>query len=161
MMTNMKPRLSHFAAAPEGVQALMAFSRYSAEGSLDEKLLALIDLRASQMNGCAFCAVLHANDARDAGESEDRLTAVSVWRDTPWFSKRERIALEWTERLTDLVHSEIDDELYESALAEFGERGLTDLTIAVATVNAWNRLNVPFRTPPDPKFRSKSLAMRR
>jgi alkylhydroperoxidase family enzyme len=84
-----------------------------------------------------------------------------VWRDTPWFSKRERIALEWTERLTDLVHSEIDDELYESALAEFGERGLTDLTIAVATINAWNRLNVPFRTPPDPKFRSKSLAMRR
>jgi alkylhydroperoxidase family enzyme len=109
------------------------------------------------MNGCAFCTILHVNDARDAGESDDRLTAVAVWRDVPWFSERERIALEWTERLTDLAHSEIDDEFYERALKEFGERGLVDLTLAVATINAWNRLNVPFRVPPDPKFRSKAV----
>lgn len=155
-MTNTKPRLRPYDVARDGINALITFARYGSQGStIDENLANIVCLRASQINGCAFCAVLHANDARDAGETEDRLTALAVWRDTPWFSERERIALEWTERLTDLAHSEVDDDLYERAVAEFGERGLADLSIAVATINAWNRLNVPFRTPPDTKFRSK------
>lgn len=155
-MTNTKRRLAPYVAAPDGIRALLRLSGYQSESSsLDAQLLALVELRASQMNGCAFCTVMHANDARDAGETEHRLTALAVWRDTPWFTERERIALEWTERVTDLAHSEIDDQLYERALTEFGELGLTDLTLAIATINAWNRMNVPFRTPPDPKFSSK------
>jgi AhpD family alkylhydroperoxidase len=155
MMTN-NPRLSVPAVAPQGLQAVLALSKYVLEApSLDEKLVTLCLLRASQINRCAFCTVLHANDARDAGETEDRLTSVAVWRDTQWFSERERIALDWTERLTDLSHSEFDDAVYERALAEFGERGLADLTLAVAVINVFNRLNVPFRTPPNPQFRTK------
>jgi|SRR5579872_1120159 len=157
MITEIKPRLSAQAAAPEELRkALIALGRSISENSsLDEKLEAIVALRASQMNGCAFCTVLHAADARDAGETQERLDAVAVWRDTPWFAPRERLALEFAERATDLINSEFDDDFYEKALAEFGERGLIDLAATVAMVNTWNRLNVPFRTPPNPQFRSK------
>jgi len=157
MITELRPRLSAQAVAPKDLSAaLMALGRTISENSsLEEKLQALVALRASQMNGCAFCTVLHAADARDAGETQQRLDALAVWRDTPWFTERERIALEWTERATDLMNSEFDDGFYEAALAEFGERGLVDLAATVGIINIWNRLNVPFRTPPNPQFRSK------
>ena len=150
-------RLNFHAVAPEAAQALLALSRYGHAGNtLDETLLNLVQLRASQMNGCAFCTVLHVNDARDAGESDERLNTVVVWRETPYFTERERIALELTEILTDLAGAHVDDALYERADAEFGERGLADLIFAIGTINMWNRINVPLETPPNQQFRSKA-----
>ena len=155
MMTN--KRLSYMQAAPQAGQALLSLSAYGSKGSsLDEGLLNLVQLRASQINGCGFCTVLHVNDARDAGETDERLHTLAVWREVPYFNERERIALEFTEKLTDLAHNEIEDELYARGAAEFGERGLADLAFAIATINMWNRMNVAFCTPPDPRFRSKS-----
>jgi AhpD family alkylhydroperoxidase len=156
-----RQRLAFMDAAPGAVNAVLAAGRYNLSGtSLDERLLALVELRASQMNGCAFCTVLHINDARDAGETDERLSTVVVWRDVPYFSERERIAFELTEVLTDLVHNKVGDDLYDRALKEFGERGLADLIYAIATINAWNRINVALQAPPNQQFRSKmSLSM--
>jgi AhpD family alkylhydroperoxidase len=151
-----KPRLLPYAVLPDAPRALLAVTRYLIEDStLDERLPALVQLRASQINGCGFCTVLHANEARDADETNERLVALPSWREIPWFSEREEIALEWTECLTKLAVCDISDELYERALTEFGERSLIELTLAVAGINAWNRVNGAFRVPPNNTFREK------
>jgi AhpD family alkylhydroperoxidase len=115
---------------------------------IDPRLLDLIKLRASQINGCAFFMDLHASDARKAGESERRLATVSAWRDTPFFTERERAALAWTESLTNIAQTHAPDADYEALAAQFDAREMANLTLAIVTINAWNRFAIGFRKMP-------------
>lgn len=143
----MRPaRLDYHRTAHEGVTSMLALERYLRTTDLEPALVELVRLRASLMNGCAYCVTVHARDARAQGESEQRLWALSVWRETPFFSPRERAALAWTESVTDIASGGVNDALYEEARAHFGEKALVDLTVAVIAINAWNRLAITFRT---------------
>jgi AhpD family alkylhydroperoxidase len=141
----MSPRIDYYKAAPAGLKALFGLEQYVHTSSLEPALLELVKLRASLINGCAYCVDVHTKDARARGETEQRLFAVPVWRETPFFSDRERAALAWTEAITDIARSGVDDAVYGEARAHFGEKDLVDLTLAVVAINAWNRLAVTFR----------------
>jgi AhpD family alkylhydroperoxidase len=138
-------RINYYKVAPGGVQAMYALEQYLRTSGLEPALIELVKLRASLMNGCAYCVDIHTKDARAKGETEQRLFAVPVWRDTPFFSPRERAALGWTEAVTDIGLGGVCDALYEEARTQFTEKELVDLTFAVIAINAWNRLAVPFR----------------
>ena len=125
-----------------------AISALDASAPFEPRLRELVRIRASQINGCAFCVDMHTADARKAGETERRLYAVSVWRETPFFTPRERAALAWTESLTQLSQTHAPDEDYEQAAAQFTPKELVDLTVAICTINSWNRLAVGFRKMP-------------
>ncbi len=144
----MEPRLSYPTVAPKVLQAVLGVSQAVKENDLEPELLELLDLRASQINGCAYCLTLHANALRKMGETERRLDLLPAWREAPGYTERERAALAWTESLTRLEPDGVPDAVYETALAHFGEKGLVDLTLAVTTINTWNRLNIAFRNPP-------------
>ncbi len=144
----MEPRIVYGEAAPGATKGLLALEAYVAQSGLERSLIELIKTRASQINGCAYCLDMHTKDARAAGESEQRLYALSAWRETPFYSERERAALAWTEAITLLAESGAPDEVYEQARACFTERELVDLTMAVIAINGWNRLAVGFRTVP-------------
>jgi AhpD family alkylhydroperoxidase len=118
------------------------------KSSLEESLLPLIDLRASQMNGCAFCVDMHVKQAKIAGERELRLHHVTVWRESSLFTERERAALEWTEALTKLDAHGVPDELFTRVREQFSESELSDLTFAIVTINGWNRMSIGFRAEP-------------
>ena len=134
--------------APEAFDLVMALGRAAAKAGLDKPLLELIKLRASQINGCAFCVQFHILQGEGLGIAVDKLNLVVVWRETPLFSPRERAALAWTEALT-LLTQGVSDEVYAQARAEFSEQELTYLTSAIASVNVWNRFGVAYRwTPP-------------
>jgi AhpD family alkylhydroperoxidase len=134
--------------APEAYDAVFALTRAAAKAGLDKQLLELIKLRASQINGCAFCVQFHILQGESLGVPVDKLNLVVVWREAPQFSPRERAALAWTEALT-LLTGGVSDEIYAQASAEFSEQELAYLTSAVASINAWNRLGVAYRwTPP-------------
>jgi AhpD family alkylhydroperoxidase len=134
--------------APEAYDAVFALTRAAAKAGLDKQLLELIKLRASQINGCAFCVQFHILQGESLGVPVDKLNLVVVWREAPQFSPRERAALAWTEALT-LLTGGVSDEIYAQASAEFSEQELAHLTSAVASINAWNRLGVAYRwTPP-------------
>lgn len=143
----MKPRLDYAAEAPD-VRAIMLdfWKKVSALG-LDERLLHLVFLRASQINGCAFCIDMHAKDMRAAGESEERVYMTSAWRESALYDEKERAALAWTEAVTRLEGQEVRDEIYDLALRHFSPADLARLTLAVVEINCWNRLNIAFRTP--------------
>jgi AhpD family alkylhydroperoxidase len=128
-------------------RAMLALSTEVA-ANIDQKLFALIEIRASQMNECAYCIDMHTKDARALGETEQRIYALSAWRETPFFTDRERAALEWTEAVTALGESHVPDDLFERTRAVFSEAELVALTFAVVVINAWNRLAVPFRAVP-------------
>ena len=130
------------------VQPLFAVQGAIDAGGLDRKLLHLLMMRASQINGCAYCLDMHAKDARAEGETEQRLYSLNAWRETPFFSDRERAALEWTEAVTLVSTTHVPDETYEAVRAHFSEEEIKTLTLAVAMINTWNRLNVAFRTVP-------------
>jgi AhpD family alkylhydroperoxidase len=130
------------------VQSLFAVQGTIDAGGLDHKLLHLVKMRASQINGCAYCLDMHAKDARAEGETEQRLYSLDAWRETPFFSDRERAALEWTEAVTLVAATHVPDEAYEAVRAHFSEDEIKTLTLAVAMINTWNRLNVAFRTVP-------------
>lgn len=115
---------------------------------LEQSLLELVRMRASQVNGCAYCLDMHSKDARAEGESEQRLHTLIAWRETPFFNERERAALAWTEALTVISERDVPDELYSNTREHFSESELVALTIAVIAINGWNRLAIPFRTPP-------------
>lgn len=132
------------------VQQMMKTGTYLRESGLDLDLLELISMRASQINGCAFCLALHAKTLREAGGREDRLAVLAAWRETDWFTERERAALAWTEAVTTLENREVPDDVYAQARAEFSEQELADLTLAVVAINGWNRLNIAFHNPPVP-----------
>ncbi len=144
----MEPRLDIGKIAPAAGRAMFGLERYARESGLETSLLELVRLRASQINGCGYCIDMHTKDARAEGETEQRLYTLSVWRETPFFSDRERAALEWTEAVTDISRNNVSDELYERVRKQFNETELVNLTIAVIAINGWNRLAIPFRSVP-------------
>jgi AhpD family alkylhydroperoxidase len=144
----MEERLNYAEAAPQGYRAMLTLSRYSEECDLEPLLLELVRMRASQINGCAYCLDMHSKDARALGESEQRLYALNAWRETPFYSPRERAALLWTEELTLISQGHVPDAVYEEARQHFSEQELVDLTLAIVVINGWNRLAISFRSLP-------------
>jgi len=142
-------RLDYRQVAPEAVQAMRELEAYVKSTGLEPPLLELVKIRASQLNGCAYCIDLHTRNARAAGEAERRIYALSTWQETPFFSARERAALAWAEAVTLLAEGGVPDDVYEEARRHFTDRELVDLTMAVVAINGWNRLAVAFRLPPE------------
>jgi AhpD family alkylhydroperoxidase len=140
----MKQRINLQEKGQSAIKSLFAVGGYLAKSSLDKSLLELMYFRVSQINGCAFCLDMHSKDLLAKGESAQRLFVMDAWRETPFFSERERAALAWAEAVTKIVNGEVSDEVYEAAKQEFSEEELIDLTLAVATINTWNRLNIAF-----------------
>lgn len=141
-------RLDFGKASPTAYKALLGLEHTVRESGLEHSLLELVKLRASQINGCGFCVDMHAADARKAGESERRLTAVVVWRETPFFTPRERAALAWTEALTRLAAQPDLERDYAALKEQFGDKEMVDLSLAIAAINSWNRLAVGFGLQP-------------
>ena len=138
-----------FAKIPPGaMQAMRGIEQYVRKSGLEASLLELIRLRASQINGCAYCIDMHTKDARAAGESEQRLYGLTAWRETPFYSDRERAALAWTEAVTLINQGHAPDEIYELVRRHFSEKEIVDLTMAVVAINSWNRLAISFRSIP-------------
>jgi AhpD family alkylhydroperoxidase len=145
----MEPRLNFSKAAPEGMKAMRGLEHYINQSSgLEPSLRALVKIRASQINGCAYCIDMHTKDARAAGETEQRLYALNAWRETPFFSDRERAALEWTEKITLITADHASDEVFFRVRQYFGEDELVNLTLAIVSINGWNRLAIAFRSVP-------------
>ncbi len=144
----MPRRIEYDRVAPGALQAMRGLERYVRTCGLEPELLELVKLRASYLNGCAFCVDMHSKDARAGGESEQRIYAVPVWRETPFFTERERAALAWTEAVTELGRSGVPDALFEEVRGHFTDEELVNLTMAVVTINGWNRLAVSFRAEP-------------
>jgi AhpD family alkylhydroperoxidase len=142
----MTQRLSYARVAPEAYQAMRALEDYVKSTGLERPLLELIRVRASYANGCAYCVDMHTKDARAAGETEQRLFAVPVWREAPFFSPRERAGLAWAEAVTELPPGGVSDEVYHEARGHFSESEIVQLTMAVIAINGWNRLAVAFRS---------------
>ncbi len=145
---SIKPRMNYYTHAMDLLGHLENISQGLRDGSIEESLLDLIELRASQINRCAFCIDMHAKSAKIHGVHELKLHALSAWEESPLFDARERTALAWTEAVTRLHESGISDELYSQTLEHFTETELTRLTIAISTINTWNRLGVAFRPTP-------------
>lgn len=144
----MTARMSWHETAPGALRAMRTVEVYANGSGLEPTLLELVRLRASYLNGCAFCVDMHMKDARAAGEAEQRLYAVPLWRETPFYSPRERAALAWTEAVTLIGREGVPDALYEEARAHFTEAELVNLTMMVIAINGWNRLQVAFRVEP-------------
>ncbi len=141
----MGKRLDYFKIDPDAMKGMQELEKYVANSGLENKLYHLVKLRASQLNGCAYCVDMHTKDARKEGETEQRLYAVSVWRETPFFSDRERAALEWTEAITLIARHEISDELFARVSKQFEPKELLALQMCIIAINGWNRLAIPFR----------------
>ena len=141
----MKPRLDPNAASPDAVRALLALSAYVESCGLERSLLELVKIRASQINGCAYCLHMHTRDARARGETEERLYLLSAWRESPLYTERERAALAWTEALTRIADTHAPDQDYAQVSAEFAPDELVKLTVAIGLINAWNRFAIGFR----------------
>lgn len=137
-------RLNFAVASPGAYKAMAVLEQYVNDCSIEPGLLKLIKLRSSQINGCAFCVDMHATAARQGGETERRLYALPVWRESPFFTPRERAALAWTELLTNLPSAAVGEQEYAALQSHFDERGMVDLTVAINAINGWNRLAVGF-----------------
>jgi AhpD family alkylhydroperoxidase len=145
----MQPRLDAQKASPAAYRAMLALEMFIRKSSkLEPSLLELVKMRASQINGCAYCIDMHSKDARAEGESEQRLYALNAWRETPFFTDRERAALAWTEAVTLVAEGHVPDAVYEEAKAQFSDEELANLTLALVTINGWNRLSIAFRAVP-------------
>lgn len=142
----MKPRLNPQATAPEAIRPLFALETYVQGCGLEPSLLELVKIRASQLNGCAFCVHMHTTDARAKGEREERIYLLSAWQESPLYSARERAALAWTEAVTLVTDTHVPDEVYAQLRTQFSDEEIVKLTVAVATINAWNRLGVSLRS---------------
>jgi AhpD family alkylhydroperoxidase len=142
----MTQRLDYQTASPDAFKAMLHTEQQVRKSGLEESLLELVKIRASQLNGCAWCLDMHTKDARAEGETEQRLYLVPVWREAPCYSERERAALAWTEAVTELPAGEVSDAVYAEVRHHFDEKQLVDLTLAVIAINGWNRLNIAFRT---------------
>jgi AhpD family alkylhydroperoxidase len=158
----MEQRLDYAEAAPDGVGTLRQLERYLKKTDLEPDLVELVKLRASQINGCAYCIDMHTKAARTHGESEQRLYGITAWRETPFYSERERAALAWTESVTRISEDQVPEEIYQQVKQHFTEKELVDLTLAVIAINSWNRLAISFRTPagsyqPDHPVAKKNL----
>jgi AhpD family alkylhydroperoxidase len=144
----MKARIDLMHVSPGIIHAMLGLERQIQKAGLDSKLLDLVRMRASQINGCAYCLDMHSKDARANGETEQRLYGLSAWRETPYYSARERAALEWTEALTLVSEKHVPDEVYERVREQFSEEELMHLSLAIVSINGWNRLNIAARTVP-------------
>jgi AhpD family alkylhydroperoxidase len=142
----MQQRLDYSKAAPGSVQAMYKLEKFVEGSGLERQLLELVKTRVSQINGCAFCIDMHTKDARALGESEQRLYALNAWRETPFYTERERAALAWAEAITLISETHASDAEFEAARAEFSEEELVKLTMAIITINGWNRLAIAFRS---------------
>jgi AhpD family alkylhydroperoxidase len=150
--------MSYGKAFPEGIHALRNLGRVIDENGLEHSLVELVKTRASQLNECAFCIDMHTKDARAAGETEQRLYALSAWRETSFYTPRERAALAWAEAITNIQQGHAPDEVYEEVRAEFSEAELVRLTMAITQINTWNRLSIAFSVEPgtyEPKGQPK------
>lgn len=144
----MSPRIDYAKVAPGALRAMYGLEKYLVESSIEPALRELVKLHASQINGCAYCIDMHTKDARAAGESEQRLFGLVAWREAPYYTERERAALAWTEALTLIADDHVSDELYEGTRRQFSEQEMVDLTLAIVTINAWNRIAISFRSEP-------------
>jgi len=144
----MPARIDYPKVAPQAYMAMRGLEAYVRQSGLDPRLLELVKARASQINGCAYCIDMHTKDARAHGETEQRLYALAAWRETPFFSERERAALAWTEVVTLIADGPIEEEDYEDVRQHFDEKALVDLTLAIVAINGWNRLAIAFATVP-------------
>ena len=142
----MKPRLNPYRAAPEAMKAMNALESYLQDCGLDASLIDLVKTRASQINGCAYCIHMHTRDARARGETEERLYLLDAWHESPLYSDRERAALAWTDAVTLVSQTHVPDTVYEEVRRHFTEEELVNLTLLVATINAWNRIAISFRS---------------
>ena len=138
-------RIPYSKVAPEGMKALAATRAYIASSGIDRRLRALVELRVSQINGCAYCVDMHSQEARHAGEVQQRLDCLPVWRETTFFDDRERAALAWAESVTLVAETRVPDDVFEQARKQFSEKELVDLTLVVVSMNAWNRMAISFR----------------
>ncbi len=143
----MTERLNYVKQSPELFKKLSEFAAATRHGSIEHRILSLVEIRASQLNGCAFCLDMHVKQARIEGERELRLHHVAIWRESPLFDARERAALAWTEALTRLQHG-VSDELYREVRAQFSDKEMADLTFAIMVINCWNRGGVAFQPVP-------------
>lgn len=144
----MQPRIDYFAAAPEVMKAMLALEKAVVTSGLEKSLIELVKTRASQINGCAFCIDMHTRDAMKGGETATRLLLLDAWREAPFYSPRERGALAWTEALTLISETYAPDEVWAALKAEFSEAEIVKLSLLIATINAWNRLAIGFRSVP-------------
>lgn len=144
----MEERLSYSKVAPDAIKGMLELEKFVHGSGLERSLYELVKTRASQMNGCAYCLDMHTKDARKEGETEQRLYALSAWRETPFYSDRERAALAWTEALTLISQNDVPDSLYAATREYFNEKELVTLTMAIVVINGWNRLAIAFRTVP-------------
>ena len=142
----MKPRLNPYQAAPDAIKALTALESYVQNCGLDHSLIDLVKTRASQINGCAFCIHMHTREARAHGETEERLYLLDAWRESPLYSERERAALAWTEAVTLVSQTHVPDAVYEEVSGQFAPDEIVKLTLLIATINAWNRIAISFRS---------------
>ncbi len=144
----MKARFNYAKAAPGVYDAMQGLENYLGQCGLEESLQHLIKLRASQINGCAYCLDMHWKDLRAIGEKEQRLYSLDAWRECPYYSDRERAALAWTEAVTQVTGGHVPDAVYEEARSHFNEKELSDMTLVIAAINAWNRLSIAARIVP-------------
>lgn len=145
----MQSRLDFYKASPSGTRAMIALEETVGKSTVDKSLAELVRIRASQLNGCAFCLDMHVADARKHGETERRLATIAAWREAPFFTERERAALEWTESVTLIAQTRVPDEVWEVVKPHFTEQEIGDLTLLIIAINGWNRIAVSFRKMPE------------
>ena len=144
----MQPRIDYRKFAQQPMKSLLDLEKYLAGCGLEHKLLHLIKMRASQINGCAYCLAMHTRDARKHGETDERMHLLNAWREAPLYTARERAALAWVEAITLLTEGHVPDDVFETVCKQFSEREIVDLTAAAVAINTWNRLSIAFRVPP-------------
>ena len=152
----MEPRIDYRKYAQDAQKHLSALEEYVATCGLDRRLVLLLKMRASQINGCAYCIDMHSKDARALGETEQRLYELDAWGETPFYSDRERAALEWAESITRVSETHVPDEVFEKVKKQFSEKEIVDLTLVAAMINVWNRIAIPLRAVPG-KYQSKHV----
>src|SRR4030088_3435737 len=152
----MKPRMNFYQAAPDTIKALTALETQVQSSGLEQSLVELVKTRASQINGCAFCINMHTQDARKGGETEQRLYLLNAWRESPVYTDRERAALAWTEAVTLISQTHAPDDVYNEVRAQSSEAETVNLTMLIATINAWNRLSISFRSMPPVRANAKA-----
>src|SRR5689334_14790246 len=144
----MQSRIKYPLVAPDGYKAMLGLEQYLHRCGLEAPLIHLVKMRASQINGCAYCLDMHSKDLRALGESEQRIYLLDAWEESPFYSERERAGLAWTDALTRITDGHVPDDVYERVRAHFSEKELVDLTLVVTTINAWNRLSIAMRSVP-------------
>ncbi|HLQ96046.1 MAG TPA: carboxymuconolactone decarboxylase family protein [Pseudogracilibacillus sp.] len=144
----MEARLNHFKTAPDATKLMVEMEKYIHQTNLEPDLLELVKVRASQINGCAFCLDMHWKDARAQGETEQRLYGLDAWREADYYTEKERAGLALTEAVTEIATNHVSDELYEEVRNHFNEKDFTDLIFAINAINNWNRLSIAMRTVP-------------